>query len=39
MTPNHVEQRLRVRSRGVGRFPLPFKTDAPTYFQRANDAS
>jgi 4-hydroxy-2-oxoheptanedioate aldolase len=26
-----------VRSLGAGRFPLSFKTDAPTYFQRAND--
>ncbi len=25
------------RSLGAGRFPLSFKTDAPTYFQRAND--
>jgi len=26
-----------VRSLGAGRFALSFKTDAPTYFQRAND--
>jgi 4-hydroxy-2-oxoheptanedioate aldolase len=26
-----------VRSLGAGRFPLSFKTDAPTYFRRAND--
>jgi 4-hydroxy-2-oxoheptanedioate aldolase len=26
-----------VRSLGAGRFPLSFKTDAPTYFERAND--
>ena len=26
-----------VRSQGAGRFPLSFKTDAPTYFERAND--
>jgi 4-hydroxy-2-oxoheptanedioate aldolase len=26
-----------VRSLGAGRFSLSFKTDAPTYFQRAND--
>jgi 4-hydroxy-2-oxoheptanedioate aldolase len=26
-----------VRSLGAGRFPLSFKTDAATYFQRAND--
>lgn len=26
-----------VRSLGAGRFPLSFRTDAPTYFQRAND--
>ena len=25
------------RSLGAGRFPLSFKTDAPTYFERAND--
>src|SRR2546427_10228215 len=26
-----------VRSLGAGRFALSFKTDAPTYFRRAND--
>jgi len=26
-----------VRSLGAGRFPLSFRTDAPTYFTRAND--